>query len=567
MHSTLRRWSVAAVALVALSAARIAAAQPDGAGKTPAAPATKPAAKKTTLPDDKLPPEPPPDPPRKRRHTKNKAAQKAAEKPAEPPREPAGQPAQLRTSLQPPTGEAGSSPLVPSIPNSEAGASELPKVKSGKKEGLFNQILRRVEFHGYARIPLSVKLGSGSGAQGAGTDGPRTPFLVDSNYFLSGFAYTRLHETDWAQAFISINGKNVSVEIGMYAALISDWAEFQVDRQWGIAQASVTWHAEFSGLLKRLYIRGGIFWDALGYIQPYDTYIFGRTHAGGIKIVAEFPWVELGFGAMAHLALPKQQQGFTPVFYGTVNIKPPRMPWRLGFYAVHEFTRDKPPLSNAEDASLSVVGVQFDARIPYLEGPLRIIPWAYYRVDNAVFLTNAIEILHSFGGKGLMDNFLGDRSGSENGDGEFPWVAAIDFPMMIWRGRPNWKVFNGPLRVRFFGMATYVKSPQQDPDNRANNRHKRLYLKWGIEPEYGIFPWLRFSVRYDRVILDMDDQENGFRVISPKLTFRIFNGGEIHGMISRYFYGNKVELRPGQVVGGITRPDDLVFKLQAQAYW
>src|SRR5262245_201498 len=48
-----------------------------------------------------------------------------------------------------------------------------------------------IELHGYARMPVAVQTT------------PRQPFLVDSDYYLSGFAYTRLYEPDWSEVFLS----------------------------------------------------------------------------------------------------------------------------------------------------------------------------------------------------------------------------------------------------------------------------------------------------------------------------------------------------------------------------
>ena len=48
----------------------------------------------------------------------------------------------------------------------------------------------KFELHGYARMPLTMQ-------------GSREPYLVDNDYYLSGFAYTRLYEPDWSELFFS----------------------------------------------------------------------------------------------------------------------------------------------------------------------------------------------------------------------------------------------------------------------------------------------------------------------------------------------------------------------------
>ena len=85
-------------------------------------------------------------------------------------------------------------------------------------------------------------------------------------------------------------------------------------------------------------------------------------------------------------------------------------------------------------------------------------------------------------------------------------------------------------------------------------------------PSYKIRPEFIASIRYDRVILDMSDSDNSFRVISPRLRFPLDSWGELMLQYSRYIYGDKIVLRPGQVPLE-TEPDANAFKVQAQAVW
>jgi hypothetical protein len=122
------------------------------------------------------------------------------------------------------------------------------------------------------------------------------------------------------------------------------------------------------------------------------------------------------------------------------------------------------------------------------------------------------------------------------------------------------------IGLRAFGMLTWVRSEQVDEMDPAINKDRRLYVKWGIEPSYKLLEKLRVSARFDRVVLDMYDSENSFRVLSPRITFPLAKWGELFFMYSRYWYGDKVHLRPGQVPLE-TEPDTNVFKLQAQVVW
>jgi hypothetical protein len=83
----------------------------------------------------------------------------------------------------------------------------------------------RFELHGYARMPLAAQAT------------PREPFLVDNDYYLSGFAYTRLYEPDWSELFFSASKGNYKAEFGIFASLYSDYATPRLENQLGIAQA------------------------------------------------------------------------------------------------------------------------------------------------------------------------------------------------------------------------------------------------------------------------------------------------------------------------------------------
>lgn len=397
----------------------------------------------------------------------------------------------------------------------------------------------RFELHGYARMPLSA------------TATPRAPYLVDNDYYLSGFAYTRLYEPDWSELFLSAKKGNYKAEFGLFASLYSDYASARLENQLGIAQASVT--AENFLDQQGLSVQLGVFWDRFGYIEPYDTYVFGRTHQGGVKVAYDLPGggrVQTGIGI--HQAQLQQNLGLTPIAH-LAGSYPVMQALTLGAYVLRTWTRDKPQLSPIQDGTMYVAGADAHYKLPAARGTINAA-FAYYHMNKALYLAPALEVMHSTGGRGLTENFLGTDS-SEDGSGHM-YTLALDAPIAI----------TPELGVRAFGMATWVRSPQRDEMDPAINRDRRMYLKWGIEPSYRILPKLAVSARFDRVILDLYDAENSFRVLSPKLSFPLDTWGEIFVMYSHYWYGDKVHLRAGQIPLE-TMPDANVFKLQAQARW
>lgn len=399
----------------------------------------------------------------------------------------------------------------------------------------------RFELHGYARMPLSAQTT------------PREPYLVDNDYYLSGFAYTRLYEPDWSELFFSATRGNYKAEFGLFASLYSDYASARLENQLGVAQASVT--AKHFMNVEPLTVQLGVFWDRFGYIEPYDTYVYGRTHQGGVKVAYDLPGggrVQTGIGI--HQAQLQQNLGLTPVAHVAAAYPLPQVTGlELGIYTLRTWTRDKRQLSPIKDGTMWVAGLDARYRMPNQLGTA-YLAFGVYDMDHVLYLAPALEVMHSTGGRGLTENFLG-LDASEDGSGRM-YTLATDVKTTI----------TDRIGARAFGMATWVRSPQVDEMDPLINKDRRLYLKWGAEPSFLIIPQLRASARYDRVILDVYDAENSFRVLSPRITFPLDTWGELFFMYSHYWYGDKVRLRPGQVPLE-TMPDSDVFKLQAQVVW
>ncbi len=396
----------------------------------------------------------------------------------------------------------------------------------------------RFELHGYARMPLATQ----------GT--PREPFLIDNDYYLSGFAYTRLYEPDWSELFFSASRGDYRVEFGLFASLYSDYASPELENQLGIAQASVT-ARRFLGH-DPLTVQLGVFWDRFGHLEPYDTYVFGRTHQGGVKLAYQLPGggtVQTGIGL--HQAQLQQNQGLTPI--ANLAGSYPVGPATLGAYLLRTWTRDVRQLSPIQDGTMWVAGVDVRAPLPRELGAA-YAAFAFYDLDKVLYLAPALEVMHSTGGRGLTENFLGLES-SNDGTGRM-YTLAADVPTRL----------TDRIGLRAFGLATWVRSDQVDEMDPVINRDRRMYLKWGVEPSYLVHAGVRLSARFDRVILDLYDADNSFRVLSPKVAFPLADWGELAVQYSHYWYGDKIRLRAGQVPL-VTDPDRDVFKLQAQVAW
>ena len=82
---------------------------------------------------------------------------------------------------------------------------------------------------------------------------------------------------------------------------------------------------------------------------------------------------------------------------------------------------------------------------------------------------------------------------------------------------------------------------------------------------YRVTEWMAASLRYDRVVLDVDDSANSFRILSPRISFftSFITREMLYIQYSRYLYNERVRLRTGQQ-NLETIPDDHVLKIQAQ---
>lgn len=425
-----------------------------------------------------------------------------------------------------------------------------------------------IGMRGYLRAPLRL------GIRSRGNEGGynlHTPWLVDDDYFRSGFAYTRIQESDWAELYFTVSNKYLVGEVALMGSLFSDWARPLLDRQLGIAQAAVTfrWQADGPRLRFRLNVKAGAFWDRFGWLENYDTYLFGRTHQMGGQVKLEFAGerlaVTLLHGVGAHLEMLDANQGLTLLNYLHVGVRY-RDLIEGGFYFLAADARDQRMLAQIKDADMRVIGLDLRLSTPYLGQTY--LAGSIITASQGIFLTPAIEVLHSYGGRGLAENYFGTEK-SENGTGSL-WNLALEetfsLRSLLSRVRPARRGFlrGGDITWKVFGLMTYTLSRQVDEKPEVN-RDGRLLFKWGTEGAWQVFSWMMVSLRFDRVILDIQDEQSAFRILTPRITFMMnwLLGAQVYLQYSRYFYGERVLLRTGQVQLE-SLPDTDAFKLQAQ---
>lgn len=433
----------------------------------------------------------------------------------------------------------------------------------------------RFSFHGYFRAPFRmswVKRPAGSTTPTEGNYNYRTPFLVDDDYFRSGFAYSHISESDWAELFMSVGNKNLTATIGFQASQFSGWSRPLVDRQLGVTHAFVRYRYEpvVRPFKLRVLVKAGAFWDRFGWLPKYDTYIFGRLHQMGEQLRVEVEkngltvWALHGLGV--HQEAIDANQGLTLANYAHVGANYKGVV-EGGVYIIETTARDKRQLKELTDADLTVKGLDARVNLPMVGRIYGATSWV--DATQSTYTSPVLELMHSYGGRVLTENYFGTQK-SENGTGAL-WNTYFQYDFSLanlFRGLREDKIspipWGGDVTLTAFGLFTRVESKQKDP-NPLLNRDGRGLFKWGTEGMYRVNDWFGASFRYDRIVMDVDDSANSFRILSPRLTFFTnFAGGEaIYVQYSRYLYNERIRLRPGQVQLE-TIPDDNVVKVQAQ---
>jgi hypothetical protein len=159
--------------------------------------------------------------------------------------------------------------------------------------------------------------------------------------------------------------------------------------------------------------------------------------------------------------------------------------------------------------------------------------YSHLSATNAVYIADAIEVLHSFGGWQLHDNYFGAPGGNEPTTGTIDSVLfqyVFSFGQFFHRPRPFWG--DGPdLIASVFGMYNKVDAPLTQAFS-----HSRL--KGGAEVTY--LPLACFGVggRFDEVQPNLDDSTQSFAVISPRIILRtaFVTHEQVLIQYSHYFY-------------------------------
>lgn len=429
----------------------------------------------------------------------------------------------------------------------------------------------RFALHGYFRAPLRIGWRKRTSPKpGEASTNIRTPWLIDDDPQRSGFVYTRNPEGDFTELYLMAGNSYLTGVVGLSGSLYSDPAQPLIDKQTGISQGFLMFRhkLDFAPDVKlRIKIKGGAFQDRFGYLEKYDTYLFGRTHQMGEQVRADLDVGKLTFSVMegfgAHLEAIQANQGLSLLNYFRLSASYDRTA-EISLYYLRTWTQDQRQLSQIADGSMRVLGIE--GRVDTGAFGRLQVGLSGLSADQAVWLSPSIEVMHAFGGSGVTQNYLGTDS-SKNGTGSLfnvGWQYDFSGAAFLKKVAGVTAFGKADATLSLFGAYTRVGSEQRSADPLTNKDGNQM-LKWGGELAVWPLSWIGASFRYDRVVPDVHDDPLAFRIFSPRISLRthFFADALIFLQYSHYDYGARVQLRQGQVPLE-TQPDSDLFKIQAQ---
>lgn len=419
----------------------------------------------------------------------------------------------------------------------------------------------RFAFHGFLRIPL--RIGAGNGPRGVQLHTP--PQIPDGNY--TDWRYTNVAGGPWTELWLKYGNGKVTANVVLAAYDVSDASYRDLLSQLGISQSFLTF------ALPRLFgDRGGVTWNVGAFSNrygtaarydagKYDTYLFGATHVAGETVSAHYRLgdgltlaVDHGIGAKLQVApltdveapfLPYPgdvQQGSTYLHHAHAGVALGRL--TVAAHYLTSWTDDA--RSDAErDGRITNVGLDAKA-LDTRFGDL-YLGWSHLRSRDPLRLAGAFEVLHSFEGWNLRDNYFGAAA---SGSG------TIDTLLFEY----TYGVDRGNLLLSAFGMYNHVASRDPLFDAPADK------LKLGAEASYAPRGWLRAGLRYDAVQPDLADDRQSFHAFSPSLTLRTHLASNEEVVIGYTHYVNGALVTPGYPHEALA-PDRHLFRLAAIMWW
>jgi len=459
----------------------------------------------------------------------------------------------------------------------------------------------KFDFHGFLNVPL--RIGFNQREDPLDTQyqtvmhGP--PLVPDEE---ERFEHTGVIPEPWVQLGFSFGNSDVVANVIIAARSVSNaQGYFNPPTQLGINDAFLTFKPGWD--VADVEFDVGAFANRYGTTGEYDTGRYdtpviarvagvGSTARGMVPVTGDLALLaELGMmGQWDRAPLGVEPAGwndFADPIVGTsyAHHEHLGLAWgntaELGLHYAVAWTHDDRTLRSQPDGNISVFGVDLEGQLPpfgraYLAA-------GFTNAENSRSVSGVIQVLNTKGGPGLMREYLGPESA---GNGKLSTVGAqYDLSIgEIVRSPSPFSGYGPDIIVSLFGMFTHVESDDKTTELRLPNGDivydqpggRPLYdgvnkLKYGIETTYSALSWLAGSLRYDRVVADMDYAAETFAVISPSVILRTdFNSqDQVTLRYSHWMYGSAVTVREGYPPKDVpwVEPDEDTLSLTATMWW
>lgn len=442
----------------------------------------------------------------------------------------------------------------------------------------------RFDFHGILIAPLRVGI---SDRTDASSDKSKTvlhapPAVPDDR---DTFSHTGVVPSPYTQLNLSYGNSVVTGHVNIMARQQTVSAGFfDPPTQAGITDAYLSIHPKMGGRVN-LKANVGSFTNRYGAMGAYDEGRYGTPLIARINGVGEQVTAALGLTKDFTLLLEQGFQGtsskapvditpdgwndfadanvgtsFASHFHAGIGYRGKVV---LGGHYINAFSQDERATGT----------LQPDGKILILAGDLRLNLGRFGHFYAAASQTQAtdastvgriVEVMNTRGGPGLMQSYLGDRSG---GTGKMMVIGAqydlsvgklVSYPVPFTADGPD-------LVVSLFAINGKILESQD------KSREGLGMLKVGGELSYSMLSWLGTGIRYDRVAPDVQDDRYTFAVVSPRIIFHTdwSSHDQVVLQYSHWYNGSLTTIRTGYPPrDDITAiPDEDMVSLSANMWW
>jgi hypothetical protein len=453
-------------------------------------------------------------------------------------------------------------------------------------------------FHGYMESTLRAGLGKRDVVADGQSSGVLHATPITPGRF-GDFEATQAVPGPWAQLNFSygnpyVTGTVIFAGFNQQAGASYNYPSSQL----GINDVYLTLRApDMPGF--RIKAVAGAFQDRYGAMAQYSEGNYGHsiiayTRGTGATIVGDFDMIgelvglfEVGFkGSLDKAPLgiePNDANGYGDAQNGAGYVAHGHLGVAWGEldvsgHLLHAFTKDdrlpdvpvrpgEPVAAEQPAGSITTFGLTARAiGMPY--GHF-FIGGGHTKAKDARSVPRVINILNADGGRGLMEEYFGMRSG---GNGDLTHIGfQYDASLQQYLRYPAfYRSDSWDIRGSFFATYAHVNSDQEStilPGFEVNYDDVDKF-KIGSELMWNIAPWVALSTRYDFVGPDLSDGERAFHILSPRIIFRtgFLAHEQINIRYTRWFHGDRVLVQtvaPNDLQG----LDEHMLALQANMYW